>query len=76
MLNSSRTVMAAGVAIGSALAYGIFRRYRATLSSGEAEPVDRFFSLNGVRVTVGAEKPLDYTEVDGIKLTRIGPDRL
>ena len=76
MLNNPRTIMAAGVALGSALAYGIFRRYRATFSSVDAEPQDPFYSLNGVRVTAGVEKPLEYTEVDGIKVTRVGPGRL
>ena len=74
-MSNPRVILAAGVAVGSALAYGIFRRYKATFAP-EEEPGERFYSVNGVRVTAGEEPELDYIEVDGIKLTRVGPDRL
>ena len=74
-MSNPRVILAAGVAVGSALAYGILRRYKATFTPDE-EPGERFYSLNGVRVTAGQDADLDYIEVDGIKLTRVGPDRL
>lgn len=75
MINNPRALMAAGVTVGSALAYGIYRRYRSTFTA-EAPPTERFYTLNGIRVTAGQAQPLDYQDVDGIKLTRVGPDRL
>ena len=74
-MNYSRPLMAAGVALGSALAYSIYRRYRAAHVVSE-EPEDPFYELNGVRVTAGSAQPLSYIDVDGIKLTRIGKNRL
>jgi hypothetical protein len=76
MLNNPRTLLTAGVAVGGALAWGIYRRYRATFATNTDQPGERFYSLHGIRVTAGAEAPLDYTDIDGIKLTRIGPKRL
>lgn len=75
-MSSPRVILAAGVAAGSALAYGIFRRYKAARAQPGAEAGERFYDLHGVRVTAGQQAELGYIDVDGIKLTKIGRDRL
>lgn len=74
-MSNPRVILAAGAAVGGALAYGILRRYKATFSKQEPDG-ERFYALHGVRVTAGQDAELDYIDVDGIKLTRVGRGRL